>query len=110
MPHVVRPQVAIPEDVATAVETVKSQLRVEAMRVLRTSGRPHTGRQLALAIGVEYERAFQRHLTALEEIGVIVGAPPVGERQGQLVHYTLNADVLNRLLTALTRHLQGDST
>lgn len=107
VPHVVRPQVAVPDDVAAAVETLRSQLRVEMLRVLRSSDEPMSGRQLATAVEVEYERSFQRHLNALEDVGVIVGTPAPGERQGQLVLYAVVGPVLDALLSALTRHLQG---
>jgi DNA-binding transcriptional ArsR family regulator len=110
VPRVVRPQVAVPEDVATAVEMLRYQLRVEILRELRGAAAARTGRELASALGVDYERSFQRHLAALEEVGVLLGAPPVRERQGQLVRYQLDPGVLATLLAALSRHLQGTAT
>lgn len=93
MPRLIQP--ALPEDVETAVAFLGNRAQVQILRMLSSRGPCTIG---SLIENLDMSRpSVNKHLVSLENAGLVVGHPAVGQRHGKSVTYQLDAGQVRSL-------------
>ncbi|MCA4132652.1 helix-turn-helix transcriptional regulator [Arthrobacter sp. M4] len=104
MPRITQPEdAAWSADVEAAVATFGNRSRNEILRYLSAHG-PATRGDIVSAVSAG-EPSVAKHLTALEEAGVIVVDVEPGRRHGRSPRYSANTNRIKELLDAHLKYL-----
>ncbi|TYL51771.1 helix-turn-helix transcriptional regulator [Nocardioides sp. BGMRC 2183] len=106
VPRVARP--ALPSLAEEAVDAFGGRVRVAVLRALNEDG-PSTKAELLRRLGGS-DSNLGRHLSALEQLGVIVADPPRDDEMGPVTRrYDVDHDRVQELLAALASALTKGS-
>lgn len=103
MPTYVQPP--LPEGVDVAIEAFGNRVRIAILAHLVTIQEGQTSGEIADALGLTL-RPVQRHLWAMEELGLVVVDQPDGDRRGKRPRYSINSGRIRDLYKDLGRHLR----
>ena len=99
MPRITQPHdAAWSADVEAAVATFGNRSRNEILRFLTANG-PSTRGDIVAAVSAS-EPSVAKHLTALEDAGVVIVDVEPGRRHGRSPRYSANAARIKELLDA----------
>ena len=103
MPWNVHQVASLPAPVDEAFEVVKTRLRIQLAHYLADHPEARIG-EIIDAVGSE-RATVRSNLHALEELGVVYASLPTGQRESQLVRYSLNrtrwTEMIIRVITYL---------
>jgi DNA-binding transcriptional ArsR family regulator len=105
VPHVVEPDIELPDEVRDAIAIASSPLRVAILRVLATE--PTTTLQLVDELDITSRGTLPRNLAALEAAGAITGSPDPGQRRGRTVTWSINRTRVRHLGRIITDYALG---
>lgn len=103
MPTYVQPP--LPEGVDVAIEAFGNRVRIAILAHLATIQGGRTSGEIADALGLTL-RPVQRHLWAMEELGLVIVDQPGGDRRGKRPRYEINVRRIRALYQDLGRHLR----
>lgn len=104
VPILINPE--LPPKVEIAVGMIGSRAQTDMLRHLCRMG-PSTARELVEATGIS-RPSLNRHLVALEDVGVVTASPPPGDRAGKTVKYTAQLDRVREVAENYLRYVSGE--